>query len=80
VFDALTHDRPYKIAWPVERAVAEVLSQRGRQFDPAVVNAFATLDHPTLLSWVSDWKPRVKLASAPRGLAAASRVAWSATS
>lgn len=44
VYDALTHERPYKAAWPVERAVAEVQRLRGRQFDPAVVGAFEQLD------------------------------------
>jgi PAS domain S-box-containing protein len=40
VFDALTHDRPYKSAWPVERALAEIQSAAGSQFDPRVVAAF----------------------------------------
>ncbi len=40
VFDALTQKRPYKPAWPVEEAIAEVRLQRGRQFDPDVVDAF----------------------------------------
>jgi len=40
VFDALTHARPYKAAWPVADAVAEIAWQAGRQFDPAVVAAF----------------------------------------
>jgi len=40
VFDALTHDRPYKTAWPVEEAIAEISEQSGRQFDPQVVEAF----------------------------------------
>jgi putative two-component system response regulator len=40
VFDALTHDRPYKRAWPVDAAVAEITRGRGRQFDPGVVDAF----------------------------------------
>jgi putative two-component system response regulator len=53
VFDALAHERPYKPAWPVADAVAEVITQGGRQFDPAVVAAFATLDHPTLLERVT---------------------------
>ncbi|MFP5351602.1 MAG: HD domain-containing phosphohydrolase [Actinomycetota bacterium] len=48
VFDALTHDRPYKNAWPPERALEEIRSQSGRQFDPEVVAAFlsvqATID------------------------------------
>ena len=44
VFDALTHRRPYKEAWPVEEAVAEVRDQAGRQFDPAVVAAMGRID------------------------------------
>lgn len=40
VFDALTHQRPYKEAWPVDDALEEIRSQRGKQFDPNVVDAF----------------------------------------
>ena len=40
VFDALTHERPYKKAWPVEQALAEIRAQSGRQFDPRVAEAF----------------------------------------
>lgn len=40
VFDALTHHRPYKVAWPFDEALAEIERQRGRQFDPALVDAF----------------------------------------
>ncbi len=40
VFDALTHERPYKRAWPVHDALREIASQAGRQFDPTVVEAF----------------------------------------
>jgi putative two-component system response regulator len=40
VFDALTQQRPYKNAWPLGEAFAEVDRQRGRQFDPAVAEAF----------------------------------------
>ena len=43
VFDALTHDRPYKPAWPVEQAVALIRSSAGSQFDPRVVEAFLSL-------------------------------------
>jgi putative two-component system response regulator len=39
VFDALTHDRPYKSAWPVDQALAEIERGDGTQFDPAVVAA-----------------------------------------
>jgi putative two-component system response regulator len=40
VFDALTQKRPYKPAWPVEEALAEIDRQRGRMFDPALVDVF----------------------------------------
>jgi putative two-component system response regulator len=43
VFDALAHDRPYRPAWPLADAIAEIRGQRGRQFDPAVVEAFLSL-------------------------------------
>jgi putative two-component system response regulator len=43
VFDALTHARPYKEAWPLEEAIAEILAQRDRQFDPRVVDAFLAI-------------------------------------
>jgi putative two-component system response regulator len=49
VFDALTHDRPYKTAWPVADAVAEIERQSGRQFDPQVVEEFRHLPHASLL-------------------------------
>jgi putative two-component system response regulator len=40
VFDALTQKRPYKAAWSIDDAVAEIDRQSGRQFDPDVVHAF----------------------------------------
>jgi putative two-component system response regulator len=49
VFDALTHHRPYKDAWPVERAVDEIAGDRGRRFDPELVDAFLELEHAALL-------------------------------
>jgi putative two-component system response regulator len=49
VFDALTHTRPYKRAWPIERALAEVRRLAGVQFDPAVVEAFFKLDSAALV-------------------------------
>jgi putative two-component system response regulator len=48
VFDALTHERPYKEAWPVERARAEIEACAGTQFDPDVVAAFLSLPRPEL--------------------------------
>jgi PAS domain S-box-containing protein len=43
VFDALTHDRPYKRAWSVQDAIAEIGRGAGGQFDPRVVTAFLAL-------------------------------------
>lgn len=42
-FDALTHERPYKKAWPVDEAVAEIHRLSGAHFDPRVVEAFGRL-------------------------------------
>jgi putative two-component system response regulator len=41
VFDALTSDRPYRVAWSPDDALAFLFEQRGRKFDPAVVDAYA---------------------------------------
>lgn len=41
VFDALTSHRPYKKAWNAEESFEYVLSQRGRQFDPQLVDLFS---------------------------------------
>jgi putative two-component system response regulator len=57
VFDALTHERPYREAWPVDEALRAILTQAGRQFDPAVVKAFSS---PTLFSRVTEWEPPAK--------------------
>lgn len=53
VFDALTHSRPYKVAWPLEDAVAEIRKCAGTHFDPAVVDAFFELSHAHLLAPVA---------------------------
>lgn len=40
VFDALTSERPYKKAWPVEEAMQLLREQSGRHFDPELVELF----------------------------------------
>jgi putative two-component system response regulator len=40
VFDALCSERPYKKAWPIEKAYAEIVACSGSHFDPACVAAF----------------------------------------
>jgi putative two-component system response regulator len=49
VFDALTHRQPFREAWGLAAAVREIEQQSGKQFDPAVVEAFKTLKHRDLL-------------------------------
>ncbi|HEX9943286.1 MAG TPA: HD domain-containing phosphohydrolase [Thermoanaerobaculia bacterium] len=39
-FDAMTTTRPYRPAYPIEEATAVLRRERGRQFDPKVVDAF----------------------------------------
>lgn len=48
VFDALTNDRVYRKAMPLEEALAEIELQRGRHFDPEMVDAFLQIIRPLL--------------------------------
>ena len=59
VFDVLAHPRPHKQAWPLAKAVQEIVDQAGRHFDPEVVAAFHRLDATTLLDPVVDPVRRV---------------------
>ena len=40
VFDALTHERPYKPAWSVEAALVEMKTLAGKVFDPKILSLF----------------------------------------
>jgi putative nucleotidyltransferase with HDIG domain len=44
VWDELTSNRPYRRALPPEQVRAHIRAQAGHHFDPAVVDAFLTLD------------------------------------
>ncbi len=45
VYDALTSKRPYKEAWPVEKAAAAIHEGAGKHFDPGLMDIFdASLD------------------------------------
>ena len=44
VWDALTSDRPYGTAWSEADALTYIREQAGHHFDPAVVEAFLSLD------------------------------------
>ncbi|MGH2679308.1 MAG: HD domain-containing phosphohydrolase [Actinomycetota bacterium] len=52
VFDALTHQRPYKEAWPLDRAIEEIRQQRGDQFDPDIVDAFLSIQEDVAVAAV----------------------------
>jgi CHASE2 domain-containing sensor protein len=43
VFDALLSARPYKAPWTLEQTLAELGTQRGRHFDPELVDQFLAL-------------------------------------
>ena len=43
VYDALTHDRPYRAAWTREQALVYIRNQAGLHFDPALVELFVEI-------------------------------------
>jgi len=57
VFDALTSERPYKKAWPVEEAVQLLREQSGRHFDPELVELFLG-QLPAILEIKERWAER----------------------
>jgi len=42
-FDALTHDRPYRPAWPLVRVTEWIAAESGQRFDPAIAHVFLRL-------------------------------------
>ena len=53
-FDALIHKRPYKEAWTVADAIAEIERERGHQFDPQVVDVLLRLHREDRLALPED--------------------------
>ena len=43
VFDALSSRRPYKLPWPFELVIKEIVGKRGTHFDPELVDALASI-------------------------------------
>ncbi len=67
VFDALTSQRPYKKAWSVASAVEHMERDRGRHFDPLVLDAFHDcIDDIRHIRELFDDPPVGKMASAGR--------------
>ena len=50
VFDALTHDRPYKSAWSPDDSVDWMVTMRGQRFDPRVLDALVDIARVTDLT------------------------------
>lgn len=48
VFEAITHDRPYRRGWGIDVAIAELTRGRGLQYAPIVVDAYLAIlaEHP----------------------------------
>jgi putative two-component system response regulator len=62
-FDAMTSDRVYRAAMPVGEALSEIRSERGRQFDPQLVDVFAS--GPDELGSIREDHPDAPAAAAP---------------
>jgi len=43
VFDALSSKRPYKEPWPVEKVVELLIAEKGKHFDPELVDLFLSI-------------------------------------
>jgi putative two-component system response regulator len=54
VFDALTTRRPYKEAWPIEKAVELLKDEAGQHFDPALIDLFIEI-LPNVLNIRERW-------------------------
>lgn len=76
VFDALTSERPYKEAWPVEQACALLRDQAGQHFDPALVERFLE-NLPAMVDIRDRFREPARLTSTapPRARSAAPRPA-----
>jgi PAS domain S-box-containing protein len=71
VFDALTQARPYKPAWPLDNALAEIKHSAGSQFDPRVVAAFLATHQQTMSPSGAATRKNTSTPLMPRGKAAA---------
>ncbi|MCI4626505.1 MAG: response regulator [Candidatus Magnetoovum sp. WYHC-5] len=54
VFDALISERPYKKAWPPADALREIVAQKGKHFDPYIVELFERI-YPELLTLIKPY-------------------------
>ena len=60
-FDAMTSDRPYRKALKLEKALEEIIRNRGKQFDPKMVDVFFYLFNQGLIvSILEEFKKKGK--------------------
>lgn len=52
--DAIISDRPYRKAFDIDYAITELVNNRGKQFDPEIVNAFVDNFESGLLGTLDD--------------------------
>lgn len=57
VFDALTMQRPYKDAWPIDRVIETMTTDAGTHFDPNLMQHFIKI-MPDILALKEDWQHR----------------------
>ena len=57
VFDALTMNRPYKEAWPVERALETMKAESGSHFDPRLLDIFISI-FPQIIDIKVKWNSK----------------------
>jgi putative two-component system response regulator len=74
VFDALTHERPYKHAWTVEAALDYIASMRGTQFDPRLTDLFVAMMEEARVDLESFLRDIESVAAASPYVAAQSRL------
>ncbi|MDE2598840.1 MAG: response regulator [Rhodocyclaceae bacterium] len=55
VFDALTMDRPYKEAWPIERVIETIRDESGTHFDPRLTDLFLSI-MPDVIAIREQWQ------------------------
>jgi len=53
-FDVITHSRPYKAAQSVSAAIRIMIEQKGKQFDPNLVDVFVKLERSNDLTRLSE--------------------------
>ncbi|MFK5986555.1 MAG: response regulator [Pseudomonadota bacterium] len=57
VFDALTMERPYKKAWPGEKALTLIEEESGKHFDPDFVSTFLAIQDE-IIQIKEDWEDK----------------------